>query len=135
MSNISLLEQAFTETGEQLDRIIDAYERIAPTPPGPSIPYGIKRSNGTIITDSLPIAFGLAPEPGWQTILQQQQQSQLTIQDRDNRQWIFDPSGNNGQYNGIVVKTMTYMQEVVAWIDYSTLAITVLNQEYSIEWI
>lgn len=51
------------------------------------------------------------------------------------KEWYFDPSGNSGQYNGIAVKTMTYMPEVVAWIDYSTLAITVLNQEYSIEWI
>lgn len=129
------LQQAFTECGEQLDRIINAYERTAPTPPGPSIPYGIKRSNGTIITDSLPIVFNLAPEPGWQTILQQQHRDELTIQDQDNRRWIFDPSGNSGQYNGIAVKTMTYMPEIVAWIDYSTLAITVLKQEYSIEWI
>ena len=53
------LETAFEETGEQLDRIIAAFKRQAPTPPGPSIPYGIKRSNGTIITDSLPIAFNL----------------------------------------------------------------------------
>ena len=124
------LKTAFEETGEQLDRIIAAFERQAP---GPSAPYGVKRSNGTIITHSLPDAFNLPPEPGWQDNVRNREQ--IIMHDSDEREWYFDPNGNGGQYNGIAVKTMTYMPEVVAWIDYSTLAITVLNQEYSIEWI
>lgn len=132
MTKITDLETTFEETGEQLDRIIAAFERQVP---GPSAPYGIKRSNGTIITNSLPNEFNLASEPGWQDILRNSGQEQLIVVDGVGRKWYFDPSGNSGQYNGIAVKTMTYMPEVVAWIDYSTLAITVLNQEYSIEWI
>lgn len=126
------LETAFEETGEQLDRIIAAFKRQAP---GPSAPYGVKRSNGTIITNSLPSSFNLPSEPGWQDILRNSGREQLVVIDGAGKEWYFDPSGNSGQYNGIAVKTMTYMPEVVAWIDYSTLAITVLNQEYSIEWI
>lgn len=49
MARESLLQQAFAETGVQLDRIIDAYNRVVPEPPrDPTKTYGWY-SNGDIV--------------------------------------------------------------------------------------
>ena len=132
------LEIAFEETGAQLDRIIVALRREQPTPPTPYVPSSgvetIFAINGIqISTYPIPVLFDVDPNnPNWFEYVSQQ--SELTITNPSivggsitSDEIKLDPSGNNGQYNGILISIRTYMPEPIAWIDSSLIIHNIEN--------
>ena len=130
MPEESLLKQAFTKCGEQLDRIIDAYERVKPPYVPTGFPCYIKTTrlsdNAWFIYEIDNVEY-FDSEPKWDYV-SRIIGSIYSIQGIESWAVMVDQKAG-------IPSIDFYMDSEVAQINFITYDIHLLNDSYTVEWV